>query len=81
VTAQIGREAAAVWRHRHERSYAFDDEASEQTKARYKFPYGDFAKVHPCDLLAAEVRSGRPKYRSIEDAAIRLRDMIDEAAH
>jgi len=24
-----------------------DDEASEHTKARYKFPYGDFERVHP----------------------------------
>ena len=60
---------------------AIDDEASGQTKARYKFPYGDFAKVHRCGLLAAEVRAGRLKYRGIEDAAIRLRDMIDEMAH
>jgi hypothetical protein len=55
-----------------------DDEASEHTKARYKFPYGDFARVHRCGLLAAEVRAGRMKYRDIEQAAIRLRDIVDE---
>jgi hypothetical protein len=55
-----------------------DDEASEHTKARCKFPYGDFARVHRCGLLAAEVRAGRMKYRDIEDAAIQLRDMMDE---
>ena len=55
-----------------------DDEASEHTKARYKFPYGDFARVHRCGLLAAEVRAARMKYRDIEDAAIQLRDMMDE---
>ena len=55
-----------------------DDEAREHTKARYKFPYGDFAKVHRCGLLAAEVRAGRMKYRDIEDAAIRLRELMDE---
>jgi hypothetical protein len=55
-----------------------DDEASEHTKARYKFPYGDFAQVHRCGLLAAEVRAGRMKYRDIEDAAIRLRELMDE---
>jgi hypothetical protein len=37
--------------------------------------------VHRCELLAAEVRAGRLKYRGIEDTAIRLRDMIDEMAH
>jgi hypothetical protein len=55
-----------------------DDEASEQTKARYKYPYGDFARVHRCGVLSAETRAGRNKHRDIEDATVRLRDMIDE---
>jgi hypothetical protein len=55
-----------------------DDEASEETKARYKYPYGDFAKVHRCGVLAAETRAGRNKHTDIEDAAIRLRDLMDE---
>ena len=46
-----------------------DDEASEHTKARYKFPYGDFARVHRCGVLSAEVRAGRNHYCDIEDAA------------
>ena len=46
-----------------------DDEASEHTKARYKFPYGDFERVHRCGLNAAEVRAARQKYLDIEDAA------------
>lgn len=58
-----------------------DDEASEHTKARYKYPYGDFAKVHRCGVLSAEVRAGRNKHLDIEKAAIRLRDMIDEQQH
>ena len=55
-----------------------DDEASEQTKARYKFPFGNFEKVHRSDVLSAEVRAGQNKYRDIEDAAIRLRDLMGE---
>ena len=55
-----------------------DDEASGHTKARYKFPFGDFGKVHRCGVLAAEVRAGRKKYRDIEDAAIQLRDLMDK---
>lgn len=54
-----------------------DDQASEHTKARYKYPYGDFARVHRCGLLAAEVRAGRYRHSDIEDAAIRLREMLD----
>src|SRR6201997_3303223 len=55
-----------------------DDEASEHTKARYKFPYGDFERVHRCGLIAAEVRAARQKYLDIEDAAVRLREMMDK---
>jgi len=55
-----------------------DDEASEHTKARYKFPYGDFTRVYRSALLAAETRAGQNKYRDIEDAAIRLREEMEE---
>jgi hypothetical protein len=58
-----------------------DDEASEHTKARYKFPYGDFARVHRCGVLSAEVRAGRNNYRDIEAAAVQLRDMMDDLSH
>jgi hypothetical protein len=39
-----------------------DDEKSEDTKARYKFPYGDFEKVHRCGVLSAESRAGQYKH-------------------
>jgi len=58
-----------------------DDEASEHTKARYKFPHGDFARVHRCGVLSAEVRAGRNNYRDIETAAVQLRDMMDDLSH
>ena len=58
-----------------------DDEASEHTKARYKYPYGDFSKVHRCGVLSAESRAGRNKQSDIEDATIKLRDMMDEQRH
>ena len=58
-----------------------DDEASEHTKAKYKFPYGDFGRVHRCGVLSAEVRAGRNNYRDIEAAAVQLRDMMDDLSH
>jgi hypothetical protein len=58
-----------------------DDEASEETKARYKYPYGDFSKVHRCGVLSAESRAGRNKHSDIEDATVKLRDMMDEQRH
>src|SRR5689334_7553948 len=39
-----------------------DPEEHEHTKGRYKFPYGDFEKVHRCGVLAAESRAGQYRY-------------------
>jgi hypothetical protein len=54
-----------------------DDEYDEETKGRYKFPYGDFEKVHRCGLLAAESRAGQRKYYDIELAVAHLHGMLD----
>jgi hypothetical protein len=54
-----------------------DDEAGEDTKGRYKFPYGDFEKVHRCGVLAAESRAGQRKYQDIETAAAHLHGMLE----
>jgi hypothetical protein len=57
-----------------------DDEKPENTKGRYKFPYGDFKSAHRCALLAAESRAGRFKCLDIEKAAHRLHLRISEMA-
>jgi hypothetical protein len=31
-----------------------DDEEAEGTKSRYKFPYGDFERVHLCGVLGLD---------------------------
>jgi hypothetical protein len=54
-----------------------DDEKGEQTKGRYKFPYGDFANIHRCGVISAESRAGQYKYYDIENAAAHLHGMID----
>ncbi len=54
-----------------------DDEASEDTKGRYKFPYGDFKKIHRCGILAAESRAGQYDHDDIQDAAAHLHGMIE----
>ncbi|MDT4963257.1 MAG: hypothetical protein QOF87_2904 [Pseudonocardiales bacterium] len=54
-----------------------DDTYGEDTKSRYKFPYGDFAKVHRCGVIAAEARAGQRKYLDIERAAAHLHGMLD----
>jgi hypothetical protein len=54
-----------------------DDEKDEQTKGRYKFPYGDFEKVHRCGVLSAEVRAAQNDYSDIHLAAAHLHGAID----
>lgn len=58
-----------------------DDEKPEGTKGRYKFPYGDFKKVHRCAILSAESRAGQFKHVDIENAAARLHELIDGKTH
>ncbi len=55
-----------------------DDELSEHSKSRYKFPYGDLVQVHRCAVLAAEARAGQYTYTDIELAAAHLHGMLDE---
>ncbi|HEY4757808.1 MAG TPA: hypothetical protein VIH43_04565 [Chthoniobacterales bacterium] len=51
----------------------------EDTKIRYKFPFGDFKKIHRCALLAVKSRARQYGYADIEKAAVRLLDMINSA--
>jgi hypothetical protein len=70
-----GFDAYAKWH------LAVDDQKSRDTKLRYKFPYGDFKKVHRCALLSAESRAGQYKHLDIENAVAHLHGMIDESHH
>jgi hypothetical protein len=54
-----------------------DETHAEDTKARYKFPFGDFKNIHRCALLAVRSRAHQYGYLDIEDAAIQLLEMID----
>ncbi|TCC50357.1 hypothetical protein E0H73_41740 [Kribbella pittospori] len=55
-----------------------DVEHDEDTKARYKFPYGDFTDVHRCGVMSAESRAGQYKYTEIELAAAHLHGMLEQ---
>ena len=53
-----------------------DDRYAENTKRRYKFPYGDFKNVHRCGVLAAQSRASQYEYYEIENVAAQLKAMI-----
>jgi hypothetical protein len=55
---------------------AIDESHAPETKARYKFPYGDFRTVHRCALLAARSTARQYGYNEIESAAERLIELL-----
>ena len=54
-----------------------DERFPEDTKRRYKFPYGDFKNVHRCGVLAVQSRAGVYGHSGIENAAAQLRRMLE----
>ena len=56
---------------------AVDDGHRKDTKAYYKFPYGDFRDVHRCAVLSAESRAGQRKHFDVETAAAHLHGMLE----
>ena len=49
-----------------------DERHPENTKARYKFPFGDFENLHRCGLLAVRSRARQFGHPDIEAAAAQL---------
>ena len=57
-----------------------DEEASAETKGRFEFPYGDYAKVHRCAVISLESRAAQYRHDEIAEAAKRLLELIDSTA-
>jgi hypothetical protein len=54
-----------------------DDDQNEETKGRFKFPYGDFTKLHRCGVISAESRAAQQDYSDIEKAVAELHERLD----
>ena len=67
-----GYEGYAEWH------LAVDEDASEETKGRYRFPYGDFSKVNRAALIHAKQRATQNDHDEIADAADELLRHLDE---
>ena len=57
-----------------------DKSKGEETKGRYKFPYGDFKTVHRDGLIAAKERAAQSGYNDIEKAADELLTLLEKQA-
>lgn len=52
-------------------------DASEETKGRYAFVYGDFRRVHRMGLIATVYRASEWRHKEIELAAHDLLQLLD----
>ncbi len=53
--------------------------ASDETKARYGFAYGDFRRVHRSGLIACRYRAAEWRHKDVELAAHELLQRLDRA--
>ncbi len=53
------------------------DGASDDTKSRYGFVYGDFHRVHRSALIACQLRAAEYSHKDVELAAHKLLQQLD----
>jgi hypothetical protein len=56
------------------------DGASDETKARYAFVFGDFRRVHRTGIIAVLYRAAEWRHKAVERAAYQLLQDLDERA-
>jgi hypothetical protein len=59
---------------------ALTDGASEETKARYGFVYGDLRRLHRSGLIACQYRAAEWRHKAIELAAHDLLQHLDKTS-
>jgi len=52
--------------------------ATDETKARYGFVYGDFRRIHRTGLIACQYRAAEWRHKEVELAAHRLLQLLDK---
>jgi hypothetical protein len=65
------------WEEYAEWHLGLTDGASDHTKARYGFVYGDFRRVHRSGLIACVYRAAEWRHKAIELAAHHLLQRLD----
>ncbi len=73
------------WNHTRGRStppwhLGLTEGATDGTKARYAFIYGDFHRVHRTALIACVYRAAEWRHKSVELAAHRLLQRLDKVS-
>jgi hypothetical protein len=68
-----------TWQDYAEWHLGLTDGATEETKGRYAFGYGDFRRVHRTGLIACVYRAAEWRHKEIELAAHELLQRLDAA--
>lgn len=66
-----GLDAYAQW------FLGIDTDEPADSKARYKYPYGNFKKLHRSGVIAAKQRAAQHKAREVVDGADQILDLLD----
>ncbi|MGH8912200.1 MAG: hypothetical protein ACRDVD_06780 [Acidimicrobiia bacterium] len=56
------------------------EDATDHTKARYAFVYGDFRRIHRMGLIACRYRAAEWRHKDVELAAHDLLQQLDSTA-
>jgi hypothetical protein len=68
------------WKEYAEWHLGLTEEASDETKARYAFVYGDFRRIHRTGLIACLYRAAEWRHKAVELAAHRLPQRLDKVS-
>jgi len=84
VQPKAAAENAYLERHSWEEYAAWNlglrEGASEHTKARYAFVYGDLRRVHRSGLIACVYRAAEWRHKAVERAAYDLLQHLDDTS-
>jgi hypothetical protein len=72
--------ASHSWDEYAEWHLGLTDAATEHTKARYAFVYGDFRRIHRMGLIACHYRAAEWRHKEIELAAHELLQRLDSTS-
>jgi hypothetical protein len=72
--------ASHSWSEYAEWHLGLTEGASEETKARYAFVYGDFRRLHRTGLIACHYRAAEWRHKEIELAAHELLQLLDKTS-
>ena len=72
--------ASHSWSEYAEWHLGLTEGASEETKARYAFVFGDFRRLHRTGLIACHYRAAEWRHKEIELAAHELLQLLDKSS-